>query len=265
MQGNELRLVTVDEICYFQADNKYTLVVTPDQESLIRRPIKELIDELDPKTFWQIHRGDAGQRQRDRRRAARHAGRLRVQLKQRKETLAVSEPYKHLFQQMSQSAERHSMDWGEIEDAGRYPPREPPSAPRSPGPGGALRPAAMPAFGAGSVLRRCHATERLEVTGSNVARVERESGLPLQGHRYTQRSSSTMAVCNPSRTCSIASARTSRSADSTKRWRPGQLTGRIHRRRRWLCGLWRPAHAGADERPAASRPYAVIGWSRVST
>ncbi len=55
-QGNDLRLITVDEICYFQADNKYTLVVTAQQESLIRRPIKELIDELDPEVFWQIHR-----------------------------------------------------------------------------------------------------------------------------------------------------------------------------------------------------------------
>jgi DNA-binding LytR/AlgR family response regulator len=56
-QGHELRLITVDEIAYFQADNKYTLVVTSDQESLIRRPIKGLIDDLDPGAFWQIHRG----------------------------------------------------------------------------------------------------------------------------------------------------------------------------------------------------------------
>jgi DNA-binding LytR/AlgR family response regulator len=99
-QGNDLRLITVEEICYFQADNKYTLVVTADQESLIRRPIKELIDELDPKIFWQIHRGTlvnvnaiAGV-QRD------LGGRLRVKVKQRKETLTVSEPYLHLFKQM---------------------------------------------------------------------------------------------------------------------------------------------------------------------
>src|SRR6266436_3214286 len=40
-QGNDLRLITVEEICYFQADNKYTLVVTAEQESLIRRPLRE--------------------------------------------------------------------------------------------------------------------------------------------------------------------------------------------------------------------------------
>ena len=76
------------------------LVVTAEQESLIRRPIKELIDELDPQTFWQIHRGTlvnvnaiAGV-QRD------LGGHLRVKLKLRKETLPVSESYIHLFKSM---------------------------------------------------------------------------------------------------------------------------------------------------------------------
>ena len=99
-QGNDLRLITVEEICYFQADNKYTLVVTTDKESLIRRPIRELIEELDPNTFWQIHRSTlvnvnaiAGVN-RD------FKGHLRVRLKEREETLAVSESYAHLFRQM---------------------------------------------------------------------------------------------------------------------------------------------------------------------
>lgn len=98
--GSDLRLITVDEICYFKSDSKYTLVVTPKQESLIRTPVKDLLDELDPNMFWQIHRGTvvnvnaiAGV-QRD------LGGHLRVQLKQRKETLAVSESYVHLFRQM---------------------------------------------------------------------------------------------------------------------------------------------------------------------
>ena len=96
-EGDDLRLITVGEICYFQADNKYTLVVTPEKGYLIRRQIKELVEELDPQMFWQIHRGTlvnvnaiAGV-QRD------VGGHLRVKLKQRKETLAVSESYLHLF------------------------------------------------------------------------------------------------------------------------------------------------------------------------
>lgn len=99
-QGNDVRLITVEEICYFQADNKYTLVVTADKESLIRRPIKELTDELDPSVFWQIHRstlvnvGAIAGVNRD------FKGRMRVLLKERQETLPVSEPYAHLFKQM---------------------------------------------------------------------------------------------------------------------------------------------------------------------
>jgi DNA-binding LytR/AlgR family response regulator len=99
-QGNDLRIITVEEICYFQADNKYTVVVTADKESLIRRPIRELTDELDPNTFWQIHRSTlvnvsaiAGVN-RD------FKGHLRVRLKEREETLPVSESYVHLFKQM---------------------------------------------------------------------------------------------------------------------------------------------------------------------
>ena len=99
-QGQNLRLITIEEICYFRADSKYTLVVTADTESLIRKAIKELIDELDPNVFWQIHRSTlvnvnaiAGLN-RD------FKGHLHVRLKQRKETLPVSEPYLHLFKQM---------------------------------------------------------------------------------------------------------------------------------------------------------------------
>ena len=99
-QGNDLRLITVEEVCYFQADNKYTLVVTPQQESLIRRPIKELIDELDPQMFWQIHRGTLVNVSAIAGVTRDMGGHPRVKLKERKETLAVSEPYYHLFKQM---------------------------------------------------------------------------------------------------------------------------------------------------------------------
>lgn len=99
-QGNDLRLITVEEICYFEADNKYTLVVTAQQESLIRRPIKELIDELDPQMFWQIHRGTVVNVSAIAGVTRDMGGHLRVRLKERKELLAVSESYRHLFRQM---------------------------------------------------------------------------------------------------------------------------------------------------------------------
>ncbi|WP_163066586.1 LytR/AlgR family response regulator transcription factor, partial [Acinetobacter baumannii] len=54
--GQTLRLITVDEVLFFQSDNKYTRLALKDGEALIRKPLKELIDELDPQQFWQIHR-----------------------------------------------------------------------------------------------------------------------------------------------------------------------------------------------------------------
>lgn len=99
-QGNDLRLITVEEICYFKADSKYTMVVTPDKESLIRRSIKELADELDPQIFWQVHRGTLVNLNAIAGVTRDIGGHLHIRLKQRKETLAVSEPYMHLFKQM---------------------------------------------------------------------------------------------------------------------------------------------------------------------
>jgi len=99
-QGNDLRLITIEEIVYFQADNKYTLVVTSQQESLIRRPIKELLDDLDPQTFWQIHRGTLVNVNAIAGVTRDMSGHMRVKLKQRKETLTVSESYVHLFKGM---------------------------------------------------------------------------------------------------------------------------------------------------------------------
>ena len=98
--GSEVRLITVDEICYFQSDTKYKRAVTATSESLIRKSLKELLDELDPMLFWQIHRctivnvNAIASVSRD------FAGRLTVKLKQRDETLPVSQPFAHLFRQM---------------------------------------------------------------------------------------------------------------------------------------------------------------------
>ncbi|MBS1196323.1 MAG: response regulator of the LytR/AlgR family [Proteobacteria bacterium] len=98
--GSNVRLVAVEEICYFQASDKYTLVVTAEAELLIRTPIKELSEQLDPELFWQIHRGTlVNCRQIV---AARHdeQGRINLKLRNRPETLAVSRGHAHLFRQM---------------------------------------------------------------------------------------------------------------------------------------------------------------------
>ncbi len=99
-QGDALRLITVDEICYFRSDHKYTLVVTPDSEVLIRKPLKALVDEVDPDAFWQIHRSALVSVKAISGVHRDFRGHLTVRLKQRKETLPVGENYVHLFKQM---------------------------------------------------------------------------------------------------------------------------------------------------------------------
>ncbi len=54
--GNAITMIAVDEVLFFVSDEKYTRVQTPTVEALIRKPIKELVDQLDPQRFWQIHR-----------------------------------------------------------------------------------------------------------------------------------------------------------------------------------------------------------------
>ncbi|MFO1323769.1 MAG: LytTR family DNA-binding domain-containing protein [Burkholderiales bacterium] len=98
--GDTTSIITVDQICYFRADNKYTMVITPDREALIRRPIRELAEAVDPEVFWQIHRSTLVNIHAIAGVTRDFRGHLSVKLKQRKETLAVSESCAHLFRQM---------------------------------------------------------------------------------------------------------------------------------------------------------------------
>jgi DNA-binding LytR/AlgR family response regulator len=98
--GQNLKLITVDEIAYFQADNKYTRVVTGDGEALIRKPLKDLVGELDPNQFWQIHRSTLVNAASIAGVTRDFRGRMMVKLKTRAETLLVSDTYTHLFRQM---------------------------------------------------------------------------------------------------------------------------------------------------------------------
>jgi DNA-binding LytR/AlgR family response regulator len=98
--GQTLKLITVDEVVYFAADNKYTRVATREGEALIRKPLKELVEELDPQQFWQIHRSTLVNATAIAGATRDFRGRLQVKLKERSETLLVAESYAHLFKQM---------------------------------------------------------------------------------------------------------------------------------------------------------------------
>jgi len=100
LHGRDVQLITVDDVCYFRADNKYIAVVTAEGESLITTPLRELVERLDPAVFWQIHRGvivNVNAIKSVRRTWSTH---LELRLKDRSETLRVSAANAHLFKHM---------------------------------------------------------------------------------------------------------------------------------------------------------------------
>lgn len=99
-KGDGVRLIPVDEVYYFKASDKYTMVITKEGESIIKKPIKELADELNPQQFWRIHRGTIVNVQCVDQVSRSVTGRGVVRLKGRPESLAVSRQYIHLFKQM---------------------------------------------------------------------------------------------------------------------------------------------------------------------
>ena len=98
--GRETRLILVDDVAYFQADNKYTTVVTAEGEALLRKPIRELLAVLDPATFNQIHRSTIVNLKAIASIARDDTGKGIVRLRQRPETLTVSQPFMVLFRNM---------------------------------------------------------------------------------------------------------------------------------------------------------------------
>ncbi len=97
---DSIRLIPVEEADYFKAEDKYTVVITKEEESLIKKSIKELAQELDPAQFWQIHRGTIVNVSKIDRVSRSLTGRGILKLKERPELLTVSRNYLHLFKQM---------------------------------------------------------------------------------------------------------------------------------------------------------------------
>ena len=98
--GAETRLIMVEDIAYFQSDTKYTVVMTAAGEALLRKPIRELLDVLDPNIFKQIHRSTIVNLRAVASVTRDETGRGVIKLKTRPETLAVSQPFMSLFRNM---------------------------------------------------------------------------------------------------------------------------------------------------------------------
>jgi DNA-binding LytR/AlgR family response regulator len=98
--GNTMRMIAVDDVLYFQAEDKYTKVVAADGDALIKKPIKELFDELDPDVFWQVHRGTIVNLRAIARVERDWRDQPVISLKGRDEKLVVSRTFAHRFKAM---------------------------------------------------------------------------------------------------------------------------------------------------------------------
>jgi len=98
--GASMRVIAVDDVVYFQAEDKYTKVATADGEALIRKSIKELYEELDHDAFWQIHRGTIVNLQAIGRVDRDWRDQPVIVLKARDEKLTVSRTFAHRFKAM---------------------------------------------------------------------------------------------------------------------------------------------------------------------
>ncbi|MBC3935783.1 LytR/AlgR family response regulator transcription factor [Undibacterium rugosum] len=98
--GNNVRMIPIEDVLYFEATDKYINVVTREHSSLIRSSLRELLPQLDSSLFWQIHRStvvnirQVSLAQRD------ESGKVTLKLRDSDDKLSVSRVYAHLFRQM---------------------------------------------------------------------------------------------------------------------------------------------------------------------
>ncbi|MGJ7582831.1 LytR/AlgR family response regulator transcription factor [Variovorax sp. RHLX14] len=98
--ANTVFMVPIDEVLYFETADKYVRVLTKTEEHLIRTPLKQLLPQLDPGAFWQVHRSvvvrcaaiESVQRS--------EFGKLSLALRGRSERIVVSRLYAHMFHTM---------------------------------------------------------------------------------------------------------------------------------------------------------------------
>jgi len=98
--GQEVRFIPVDDVIYLEATDKYVNVVAGSGESLIRTSLRDLLTQLDPEHFWQVHRGTVVNVAHVSSAVHLSLGRLVLKIRGRTETLPVARQYAHLFRQM---------------------------------------------------------------------------------------------------------------------------------------------------------------------
>ena len=98
--GNLVHMVPVADVIYFEAADKYVRVVTADREHLIRISLRELLPQLDPQRFWQVHRGTVVQARCISTARREESGKVTLTLAGHRDKLTVSRLYAHCFKGM---------------------------------------------------------------------------------------------------------------------------------------------------------------------
>jgi len=98
--GHAVSLISVDDVLWFESADKYVTVATAKGDSLIRTPLRELLEQLDPDIFWQVHRGTIVNSRHVVSAVRDELGHLELLMRGRKEKVAVSRQFAHLFRQM---------------------------------------------------------------------------------------------------------------------------------------------------------------------
>ncbi len=95
-----VHLVPIGEVIYFEAADKYVRVVTAEREHLIRTSLRELLPQLDPDRFWQVHRGTVVRCDAIATALRDEAGKVTLTLRGHPDRLSVSRLYAHRFKPM---------------------------------------------------------------------------------------------------------------------------------------------------------------------
>jgi len=98
--GDSVRMIAIDDVLFFQAQDKYVRVVTAGDEAIIRMPLKELLGGLDPDVFWQVHRGVLVRVQAIDRVRKDELGRHHLSVRGRTDVLPVSAAFQQRFRGM---------------------------------------------------------------------------------------------------------------------------------------------------------------------
>ena len=98
--GNLVHMVPVADVIYFEAADKYVRVVTAEREHLIRMSLRDLLPQLDPQRFWQVHRGTVVQARCVSTARREESGKVTLTLAGRSDKLIASRLYAHLFKGM---------------------------------------------------------------------------------------------------------------------------------------------------------------------